>query len=313
MPAKKNRIPKLRHHKATGQGFVEIDRRWVYLGSFGSPETTERYHRLMAEWVANGRRLPAPPEDITVAEVVERFWEHAKTYYRKPDGSPTSEVDNYRQALRPLVKLYGPSKAAEFGPLSLIAVQHSMIGLGWSRRFINAQVSRIKSAFKWAVAREIVAPSISHGLITVPDLKRGRSDAREIGPVRSVPEPLIEAVRPHVSRQVWAMVQLQLLTGMSQGRPPSPAAWTSTRRATSGPTAGRAQDRAPRPRPNYLSGPAGAADRRVVPEGGSVRVPVQPARRRDRAARIGRGPPQARPIFWCSQDPTQARPELYGE
>ena len=36
-------------------------RRDDWLGEYGTPESRERYHRLVAEWEARGRRLP-PPE-----------------------------------------------------------------------------------------------------------------------------------------------------------------------------------------------------------------------------------------------------------
>ncbi len=43
------RIPKLRLHKATKQGFVEIQGRRLYLGRHDLPETHERYARLIQE------------------------------------------------------------------------------------------------------------------------------------------------------------------------------------------------------------------------------------------------------------------------
>ena len=69
------RIPKLRHHKASGQGFVELNGHRFYLGRFHLPETRERYDRTIAEWLANGRQLPVDPEEISVTEVIARFWQ----------------------------------------------------------------------------------------------------------------------------------------------------------------------------------------------------------------------------------------------
>ena len=39
---RRGRVPKLRHHKGSGQGFVELNGRYVYLGVWGLPETEER-------------------------------------------------------------------------------------------------------------------------------------------------------------------------------------------------------------------------------------------------------------------------------
>lgn len=92
-----------------------------------------------------------------------------------------------------------------------------MIDASLSRKYINDNINRIKRLFKWAVAEELTLPDVYQGLQAVDGLKRGRSEARETGPVRPVPEEHVEAIQPHVSGQVWAMVQLQLLTGMRSG------------------------------------------------------------------------------------------------
>src|SRR5262249_42823332 len=72
-------------------------------------------------------------------------------------------------------------------------------------------------AFKWAVGEEMVPPSVHHGLKAVPGLRRGRADVRESEPVKPVPDAFVDAIGPHVSRQVWAMVRLQRLSGMRPG------------------------------------------------------------------------------------------------
>ena len=51
--------------------------------------------------------------------------------------------------------------------------------------------------------------------------RAGRTDAREAGPVRPVPDDLLEAVRPPVLPHVRAMVDLQLLTAMRPGEVPA--------------------------------------------------------------------------------------------
>jgi hypothetical protein len=49
MTAKKLKTPSYRHHKARGLAVVTLDGKDVYLGTFNSPESHERYHRLIAE------------------------------------------------------------------------------------------------------------------------------------------------------------------------------------------------------------------------------------------------------------------------
>src|SRR5690606_18492496 len=56
-----------------------------------------------------------------------------------------------------------------------------------------------------------------HALRTVPGLQRGRTEAPETEPIKPVPDAFVDALRPHVSRQVWTMIELQRLTGMRPG------------------------------------------------------------------------------------------------
>jgi integrase len=58
---------------------------------------------------------------------------------------------------------------------------------------------------------------VHQALKAVAGLRRGRSEARESKPVRPVPEAHVDAIRQHVARQVWAMIELQRLTGMRSG------------------------------------------------------------------------------------------------
>ncbi len=52
------RVPKLTFHSTSGQARVRLGGRQVYLGKHGSPEATEKYHRLIAEYVRTGE-VPA--------------------------------------------------------------------------------------------------------------------------------------------------------------------------------------------------------------------------------------------------------------
>jgi len=114
-------LPKYRLHKGRGLAAVTLSGRQFYLGKYSTAESLELYNRLVNEWLANGRRLIDPAEQVTIIEVMAAFVEHAREYYRRPDGTPTTEFDNYCQAFRPLKKLYGTTPAAGFGPKALRA------------------------------------------------------------------------------------------------------------------------------------------------------------------------------------------------
>lgn len=214
---KTHQIPPLRRHKATNQAYVNLSGRRVYLGIWGQPETQETYYRQLAEWQANGCRLPVAAPEVTVVELCAAYWGHAKEHYRHPDGTATSELGNIQRALRVLKDLYGPTAAAEFGPLQLKAVRHGLIERELSRGVINYNVGIIRRMFKWGVSEAMVAPEVFGALQAVDGLRRGRSAARETEPVKPVPMAHVEAIQPFVSRQVWALIRLQLLTGARGG------------------------------------------------------------------------------------------------
>jgi hypothetical protein len=97
MPQFKDRIPKYRRHRHSGQAIVNLDGSDHYLGPHGSQTSIAEYDRLIAEWLGNGRRLPQPADEQprpTINQLLLPFWEHVQKYYRKPDGTPTSEVGN---------------------------------------------------------------------------------------------------------------------------------------------------------------------------------------------------------------------------
>ena len=218
MPEKNPRIPKISLHKGSGLAVVRLGGKDFYLGPWESDEAKAEYDRIVAEWLVGGRRPSGSDlNDVSVSEVIAAFWEHAETYYREPDGTPASELHNLRDALRPLRRLYGHTPAAKFGPLALKAVRQDMIGARLCRTSINRRISRVKHVFKWAVENELIRPSVHHGLQAVAGLRAGRSDARESAPVQPVAAEHVHAVLPCLSRQVGAMIQLQLITGMRPG------------------------------------------------------------------------------------------------
>jgi hypothetical protein len=222
MSAKPRKIPAYRLHRPTGQAVVRFDDHDYYLGKYGTPQSQEAYHRKVAEWITAGvltrpHERPHTPVDISVNELILAFLNHAEGYYRRADGSPTPELTNLRLALRPLKRLYGTTSAGEFGPKALKALRQAMVDAGLCRRTVNQRVARVVRVFRFAVENELVPAAVHHALKAVPGLRVGRSGAKESRTVRPVSQEHVEAVRPYVSRQLWAVIQLQLLSGMRSG------------------------------------------------------------------------------------------------
>ncbi len=223
MPNRPRRTPSYRHYKPKNLGVVRINGHDEYLGPYNSDESWEKYHRLIAEWLGNPQKEPVPAENtdqsnspITVKELILSYWQFAKKYYSK-GGEPTKELTGMQEAIRPLRQLYGNTEAGEFGPKSLKTVRQHMIQAGLSRGVINHRVNRIKRVFKWAVAEELISPSILHGLQALAGLRYGQTTARETDPVRPIPDLYVAMILPFVTPHVAAMIKLQRLTGMRAG------------------------------------------------------------------------------------------------
>jgi integrase len=231
----RSRPPSLRRHKASSQAVVTLGGKDHYLGPWpagrGKPPAAaqEGYDRLIAEWLANGRQLPQRPNEspLTVADLILAYFRHVEQHYRRVDCTQTSEVCEYKLALRPLAHLYKSTPAAEFGPLALKAVRQLMVD-GYehpkygaqapvSRGVVNQRIGRVKRAFRWAAENEIVPPAVYQGLVAVRGLERGRTTARETEPVRPVSAAVVADTLPFLNRQVAAMVRVQLLTGARPG------------------------------------------------------------------------------------------------
>ena len=167
MPRRPVRIPSYRHYRPKNLAVVRIDGHDHYLGKYDSQESRERYHRLIAEWLASADRSPSssapeqavPSRPLSIKDLVLAYWRHAELHYRGPDGKPTQELENMRDAIRPLRRLYGTTDVADFGPLCLRAVQAEMVRQGLGRTTIKrgstgfAASSSGQSVMNWSRPR----------------------------------------------------------------------------------------------------------------------------------------------------------------
>ncbi len=219
------RLPPYARH-ASGQAKVRIAGKDFYLGRYEKPESRERYERLLAEWVAQGTPRPwsgpcrvgagASLESTAIAELMLRYLTFAEGHYRK-DGRPTSELVAVKRALAYVHRLYSRVPVTEFGPLALKACREAMVADGLARNTVNSYVGRIRRMFRWGTENELSPVGVFQALGTVSGLQRGRTEAHETEPVLPVEPSRVEAVLPLVSRQVRAMIELQLATGMRPG------------------------------------------------------------------------------------------------
>ena len=124
----KKTTPKYRYHKARKCAVVTINGRDHYLGEHYSAPSLEKYHRLIAESLAEPQVTSHDPAEtpLTVTELIAQYWDFDNSYYVK-NGQPTSEVSVMKLTLRFVHRLYGVTPASEFSPKRLKAVREAMI------------------------------------------------------------------------------------------------------------------------------------------------------------------------------------------
>src|SRR5512133_1466006 len=121
MPKLVHRTPKYSRHRASGQAIVTVNGHDVYLGPYGTAVSRREYDRVIAEWLANGRRTPFDAaQDISIVELIAAYWRHARGYYAGTEtgGDSNGELSCLRLALRVVKHLYGDTAVAHFGPLA---------------------------------------------------------------------------------------------------------------------------------------------------------------------------------------------------
>lgn len=219
---RRNVPPSYRLHKARNCAVVTIHGRNHYLGRYGSEESYERYARLIAQWRPDGPSQTGCHSSIgsltalSVTELIALYWQHALGYYIKA-GEPSNHLANIRAAVRVLRSQYGATRAADFGPLALKAIQGHLSREGKARTYINSLCGNIRRVFKWAAAEELLPITVYQALSAAGGIKKGRSAARETSPIGPVDDAVVAATLPHLSPIVADMVRFQRLTGCRPG------------------------------------------------------------------------------------------------
>lgn len=221
MPRPRNLVPAYLKHKQSGRGRLVwtdsagLRRQELLPGPFGSAESLAAKARRELELTTSPHQVPA--STCTINQLMLVCIEHATKHYVGLDGKPTNEQLLVKIVSRNTRALYGDLPAAEFGPLAFKAVRQRFVDLGWCRKTVNQQIERLRRIFRWAVAEELVPPSVHAALVAVPGLRRGRTEAPDREPVKPVPDEIVDATLPMLGRHTRSMFELQRVTGMRPG------------------------------------------------------------------------------------------------
>ncbi|MBX3316476.1 MAG: site-specific integrase [Phycisphaeraceae bacterium] len=220
-------------------------RRDYWLGEIGSPESRERYYRALAAWESGGRVLPTFEEcglvptfhamkrrraaahesgeggaAGSVAAAILIYWQEVR------ETVSPKRANAIKVTLRLLRMTDGSTALKDYGPNRLRLLRERMRSGDatsnpprepWSRRTTNERVRIVQAFFRWAASRELVNESVARALGMEDPIKRRRGEADDRRKVLPVPQDLLDATLPHCSRQVRALIELQLLTGARPG------------------------------------------------------------------------------------------------
>lgn len=223
MAKKRLKIPAYKLHP-NGQAYVyhrSIDRpgHVIYLGKHGSDESLRRYRAFLKRLEATQSEPDIPAKiringESTIAELVAAYLQHCEVYYRHKSGEQTKEFSGMKEALTPVVELFGDDPASSFDVEAFEVYRQHLIQADYARSSVNKHANRVRRMYKWAVQKSYVSATVWHALTAVDGLKRGRTDAREAVTPSAVSWEEVEPVLPYLSPVVAAMVTVQFWCGM---------------------------------------------------------------------------------------------------
>ena len=205
------RTPTYRLHKATGMAVVTLGGKDHYLGKHNSPESKKLYKRLLAEYLAaDGVVRPSQNDNFTVSELMAAFLKFSKRHF---GGGDNTQFAHYGRLAKLMKRMYGATPAKEFGSLQFKAVRHELVNSGKARTYVNEVMKRLIRVFRWGAGEELIPSSVGHVLRDIEPLRRGRTSAKETGPIGPVDDEVVEKTIPFLPLVVADMVRFQRLVG----------------------------------------------------------------------------------------------------
>ena len=231
----KTALPQMRAH-LSGQGFVRINDRNIYLGKYGSPESLARYTVLIAEYQANQLSLPKdfdvraideraglllarevelPPEHqadspILMRHLTAAYRDHSTVTY----ANSKSELARILALCDELDEHDGSLPANEYGPRALQQQRQRWVDSGKARRYCNRLTNLVIRMYRWSVSQELVTESAWSRLRSLDALRIGQTKAKETKAIQPVSLEIVRATIKELPPVIRAMIRIHVATGM---------------------------------------------------------------------------------------------------
>lgn len=158
------------------------------------------------------------PGTLTVGQLAQLYSAHARTYYRRADGTPTGEHVNIAAALKHLVDVAGAdTEACMVDRYHLRDLQDLLVAKKRTRTYINGVLAKIRRAYLWLVQEHNADEGLLGMFLRVPPLRAGRSPAAEPRPVGAADLAAVRATMPYLSPALRDLMELATYTGARIG------------------------------------------------------------------------------------------------
>lgn len=223
--------PRLCHHKASNQGYVFIEGKCIYLGTFGTPECRQRYRAELLRWEEEqkGERVERKVylgRGATIAELVEAFMREVADVKFQIDGEKTTSWKACRLFLRDdLAARFGDMRADEFRHPEFEEYRQKYIQKGYARGSMKNVIARILVLFRWGHKKGVVSAETLTSLATSPEPDEGeeRDPVGHVEPatlaklLEFLKQPSAKCDYPARRQRLSAMMEIQYLVGMRPG------------------------------------------------------------------------------------------------
>ncbi|HUQ72558.1 MAG TPA: tyrosine-type recombinase/integrase [Planctomycetaceae bacterium] len=222
MARPRNSLPSLLTDPRRNRAYCRVGGKFITLGPAGSAEAQAAYGRLIAQLAQNPAETPNSravrsgatrgATAVTVNHVCRKFIDVAIPRYVTGTGELSAEERCFRSVLKLLRITFGETPAGEFGPLKARVIRDAMVAKGWSRKFTNKQMVRLRQVFKLAVSYELIPASVLEALRSLPALRPGDIDRPDPPARRAVPLEDVEAVKGRLRQANRDLVDLLTFT-----------------------------------------------------------------------------------------------------
>ena len=157
-------------HRGSGQAYVRVQGKAVYLGKYGTHESRVRHRNIVSSALAQRTALDAA-RPLSMGELCELFLKGVVTDY----GAKSWKYGIAHLVAVAVCERFAGLEAAVFGPKALQEVQQAWLSKGkLCRGGVNRRTRFVVAMFKWAVSEELLPPASWQALLTVRPIRRGK-------------------------------------------------------------------------------------------------------------------------------------------